>query len=135
MLLLHGSVEPVRIDLRRLAARQVEDPDRPRVVRVADLLAVGRPARIVVEARAFEGDLPGLSVAVLGPDAQRVLSTRVREVRDLLAVGGPGGGAVVGGGGAGQGPIVPFLTGDRHDLAAEVGGGARSGGRGALLAA
>ena len=76
----NGTVTIFGVNLLDGAAFEVDPVDRERVVPVADLLAVGRPARVVVETAAVELVAPGLTATVLRSDVKRVLAGSVREV-------------------------------------------------------
>ncbi len=75
------------IDLGGPAALGVVDPDRLGVVHESDLLAVGRPLRLVAEAVRERCQLLLLSGAVRGAEGELVLAGPIAPVGDLPAVG------------------------------------------------
>ena len=101
-----------------LAGLGIEDPDVELRVGEQELLRVRRPRGRVVERRVLEGDLAWRRQAVLRLDHQRVLAGPVTEVRDVLAVGGPGRLALGRRARVGQVPDVALLRGHRENLAA-----------------
>src|SRR4029077_10322998 len=118
------------IDLRDLAALQLDDEQRARVVEVAEALRVRRPARALVVAGPAEGEVAALAVPVLRREHELVLAALVREPGDRLAVRRPDGVALVRAGRLRQVAWVTLLGGHGHDLAAEAERDARAGGRG-----
>ena len=77
-------------DLHRRGMVEVEVPEVEALVRIRDLLAIGRPQRTVEERRLAQGDRAGRFETFLIADEELILAGFVGEPRDRLAVGRPG---------------------------------------------
>src|SRR5262249_16933822 len=84
-------------------------------------LAVRRPHGRLVEAGAAQRVGLRLALAVGRADVEPVLAALVGEVGDRVAVGRPGGGAVVGAGRVGEVARVGLLGGPGGEVAAGAG--------------
>src|SRR5262245_1775317 len=123
---------PVNLGRRyrlRCGLLYIEHEQRLRVVDVGDLLAVGRPAKVRVEAGPFESVGAGFAFSILRFDVQRVSARCVRDVSDPSTVGRPRGCAFVGAWRVRQVPGITLLRRHGEDLTAELEYGSGATGR------
>ena len=114
------AVDPVAADALHVPGGQVQPEDRLGVVRKRHLLAVGRPAQVLVEACASQLELLHVALAVVRGDVQFVLARRVREVGDAGAVRRPLRRSLVRRHAACDVARVALLGRHRHDFASEL---------------
>src|SRR5262245_10942154 len=104
-------------------------PEIEPLVAVGDLLAVGRPDRIIVEGgRVAERDLFHLAHSVLAAEMQRIFARLIGEVGDPFAIGRPGRATLHDARRVGQVADVALFGGHGKDFAARLEDGSRAGG-------
>ena len=92
---LVDAIHRLRGDILHLARADVDHIHAPAIVGKRDLLAVGRPDGVVIEAAAIQLELAYGTLAVLRAHMQFIFSRLVREIRDRAAIGRPDGRALV----------------------------------------